>query len=181
VVAWWVAMNAPQRVKKLAILNVPHPLVMRKTLASSPAQMLKSWYIGMFQLPWLPEQVMLANNAALADVMFKRTANAGSFSDADIAEYRQAWQQPGAVTAMLNWYRALVQRRPQRPASTRVTVPTHILWGVNDVALTREMASDSLKYCDNAQLTWYEDATHWLHHDKPDAVNARLIEFLTGA
>ncbi|MDX2139711.1 MAG: alpha/beta hydrolase [Chloroflexota bacterium] len=178
-VAWWVAMHYPQRLKKLAILNVPHPSIMLKTLASNPAQMLKSWYIGMFQIPWLPEQLMLANNAALADVIFKRTANAGSFSDTDIAEYRKAWQQPGATTAMLNWYRALVQRRPERTTRSRITVPTQILWGVNDVALTREMASGSLKYCDNAQLTWFEDATHWLQHDKPDAVNARLIEFLT--
>jgi epoxide hydrolase 4 len=175
-VAWWVAMNHPKRLHKLAILNVPHPSVARRQMTTNPAQMLKSWYFGLFQLPWLPEQLMLADNAALAKTLFSATATRDAFSDEDIAEYRRAWQTPGAATGMLNWYRAIVQRGAPRPQSTRVHVPTLILWGVNDVALTREMAAESLGYCDDGRLVWFDKATHWVQHDEPERVNTLLIE-----
>jgi pimeloyl-ACP methyl ester carboxylesterase len=179
-VAWWTAMNHPRHLKKLAILNVPHPSVARRQMTTNPGQMLKSAYFGFFQIPWLPEQLMLANGAAAAQALFTTTANRGSFSDEDIAEYRRAWQTPGAMTGMLNWYRAIVQRGIPRPESTRVHVPTLILWGVNDVALTREMAPESLRYCDDGRLVWFEKATHWVQHDEPERVNQLLIEHFAG-
>jgi epoxide hydrolase 4 len=177
-VAWWVAINHPLRIKKLGILNVPHLSVMRKALATSMEQRLKSWYIGFFQLPLLPEAAMLAGGANLADVLFKRTANPGSFSNAEIAEYKRAWKQDGALTGMLNWYRALVRKPPTPPADVRVHVPTLIIWGANDVALTQEMAEASLKYCDDGRLVMLENATHWVQHDEPARVNELLTEFL---
>jgi pimeloyl-ACP methyl ester carboxylesterase len=178
VVAWWTAIHHPQRLHKLVILNVPHPATMMRQLSGNPAQMLKSWYIGFFQIPALPESLLLANNAQAANDLFKRTSNRGSFSDEDIAAYRAAWQQPGAMTAMLNWYRALVQHRPAPPADRRVHVPTLILWGVNDVALRRELATDSLRYCDNGRIVWYENATHWVQHDEPAAINRELLSYM---
>jgi pimeloyl-ACP methyl ester carboxylesterase len=176
-VAWWVAMRYPERLKKLAILNVPHPSVMRSTLQNNPAQMARSWYIAFFQLPWLPERLMGMAGARAAESLFKRTANPGSFSDADITEYKKAWQQPGALTAMLNWYRSIAQRPAASPPDRRVHVPTLILWGVNDVALTREMARASQDYCDDAKLVWFDNATHWVQHDAPDRVNQELLDF----
>ena len=177
-VAWWVALKHPDRVKKLAILNVPHPKTFGDTLRSNPAQILKSWYAGFFQLPALPELMFKADGGRGFAQTLARTSNPGSFSDSDLKYYREAWAQPGATTAMLNWYRAYVQCPPAPPSSWQVRVPTLIQWGANDVALTRQMAEDSLAYCDDGRLILYDDATHWLQHDKPQAVNARLVEFL---
>lgn len=179
-VAWWVAMHYPARIAKLAILNVPHLSVMLKNMAGNPAQMLKSWYIGFFQLPLLPELAFTLGDGQMAGSLLLRTSNPGSFTDADIAQYVKAWQQPGAATAMLNWYRSMVQSRPPRPADNRIHMPTLILWGKQDVALTPEMAEQSIGYCDDARLIYYEDATHWVQHDKPAEVNHELIAFFGG-
>src|SRR5690606_21891791 len=94
-----------------------------------------------------------------------------------LAIYRAAWQQPGAATGMLNWYRAIVQQGPASTPDPCVHVPTKILWGVHDVALTREMAAASLDYCDDGQLVWFENATHWVQHDEPKRVSQHLIAF----
>jgi epoxide hydrolase 4 len=176
IVAWWLAISYPDRLHKLAILNVPHPAVFMRHLRSNPTQILKSWYGAVFQIPWLPEQMMLANNAASVDIL-RRTSNPGSFRDIDLAAYREAWQQPGAATAMFNWYRAFVQQPPTLPHNPRVHVPTRILWGVNDVALSREMGAESATYCDNGEVVWFEKATHWVQHDEPARVNESLLDF----
>jgi pimeloyl-ACP methyl ester carboxylesterase len=79
---------------------------------------------------------------------------------------------------MLNWYRAFLWTRPSRPQSIRITVPTRLIWGVHDMALGREMAQPSIDLCDDGELIFLDDATHWVHHDEPDRVNALLAEFL---
>jgi pimeloyl-ACP methyl ester carboxylesterase len=176
IVAWWTAMTHPKRLKKLAILNAPHPSVARKQMTTNPGQMLKSAYFGLFQIPWLPEKIMLREGAAVARTLFTATATRNAFSDEDIAEYRRAWQAPGAATGMLNWYRAVVQRGTPKLNSSRVHVPTLLMWGVNDAALSREMAPESLRYCDDGRLVWFEKATHWVQHDEPLRVSELLVE-----
>lgn len=180
-VAWWTASLFPDRISRLAILNVPHPAVMIKNVAGNPAQMLKSWYIGFFQLPLLPELALTLGDGQGMATMLLRASNPGSFKDADIAQYVKAWQQPGAVTAMLNWYRSMVQNRPAPPPDGRIHMPTLILWGRNDIALEPQMAEQSLAYCDDARLIQYDDAGHFVQHDKPDAISAELIAFFQQA
>lgn len=177
-VAWWVAINYPQRVKKLTILNVPHPSVMFKTIRSTPRQLLKSWYIFFFQIPRLPEFLISRGNWNAGVQMMRNSANPNTFSDADMDGYRAAWSRSGAFTAMLNWYRAIVRHQPQRNASSRVSVPTLMIWGVRDVALDRSMAQPSIDYCERGKLVFIEDATHWVQHDKPERVNKLLLDFL---
>jgi pimeloyl-ACP methyl ester carboxylesterase len=176
-VAWWTALTHPQRVRRLGILNVPHPSVMVKTLRTNPAQMLRSWYIGFFQIPGLPEWLLSQNNAEGLALALLRSSRPGSFTDRDIPFYVEAWRQPGALTAMLNWYRSIAQRPPESLTDSRVRVPTLIQWGRNDIALVPDMAEASLAYCDDGRLITYDEATHWLQHDVPEAVNARLLEF----
>ena len=103
----------------------------------------------------------------------------GAFTDADIEEYRKAWSQPGAMTAMVNWYRAAVKIRPKMPPNRRISAPTMIVWGARDRFIIREAAQMSLEYCDDARLEYIEDATHWLHHEKPQRVNQLILDFLT--
>ncbi len=177
-VAWWVAINYPERVKKLAILNVPHPSVMFKTIRSTPRQLLKSWYIFFFQIPRLPEFLISRGNWAAGTRMMLNSANPGTFSEEDLEGYREAWSRPNAFRSMLNWYRAIVRQQPHQPGSSRVTVPTLMIWGVRDIALDRSMAQPSIDYCDKGRLVFIEQATHWVQHDVPDQVNKLLLDFL---
>jgi pimeloyl-ACP methyl ester carboxylesterase len=177
-VAWAAALAHPQRFKKLVIMNVPHPKVLADNLRSNPKQMLKSWYIGFFQLPLLPEALLSAGSYSGMVRALVGSGTPRTFSDADIREYVAAWQQPGALTAMINWYRAVVRHQPPMPDDPRIHIPTLVIWGAKDVALTREMAQQSVAYCDDGRLVMFEAATHWVHHDETEGVNALLSEFL---
>lgn len=177
-VAWWTALKYPRRVEKLVILNVPHPAVMLDMLSESRRQRLKSWYIAYFQIPRLPEWLLgLGGGYGLATMMFA-ASGPNALNDADIARYQAAWAQPGALTAMLNWYRALVQRRPAMPANLRIRVPTRILWGEKDIALVPELADASAALCDDARIVRFPNASHFVQHDEPAAVNAAILEFI---
>ncbi|MBK9746232.1 MAG: alpha/beta hydrolase [Chloroflexi bacterium] len=180
-VAWMTAIRHAERVKKLAILNVPHPKIMLETVRSSPAQMLKSWYIGFFQLPVLPELFSSAGEFYFSAQALLQTSKPGTFSDADITEYIRAWKQPGALSSMINWYRAMGRRLDDGAFlnNARVTVPTIIIWGAQDRFLQREMAQESTTLCDDARVIYFEDATHWVQHEKPNEVNALLSEFFS--
>jgi pimeloyl-ACP methyl ester carboxylesterase len=176
-VAWGVALVHPERLKKMVILNLPHPKVYVDALRGNLAQMLKNGYIGLFQLPVVLEALLTMGDAQLMAQLLIRSGIPRTFSDADISEYTRAWKQPGAMTAMLNWYRAVVQRMPRLPDDLHIHVPTLVIWGAQDIALSRELAQRSVEMCDDGKLVMFEEASHWVHHDKPDKVNALLAEF----
>jgi pimeloyl-ACP methyl ester carboxylesterase len=140
----------------------------------------KSWYGGLFQLPALPEALLSAGNFQGLARAIAGSARPGTFTTADLERYRQAWSQPGALSAMLNWYRAFVRHAPRRPADTRVHLPTLMIWGAQDVALSLAMAQESAAMCDDARLVVIDDATHWVQHDAAEQVNALLRDFLKG-
>jgi pimeloyl-ACP methyl ester carboxylesterase len=177
-IAWNLAINFPRRVEHLVIMNVPHPGVLWNFLHHSPRQVLKSWYVGFFQIPALPEWLLGLNDHALAQRLLTSSGRPGTFTPADLSEYKQAWAQPGALTAMINWYRAAFRNRSPMAATQRVIVPTLVLWGKRDVALRSEMAQRSIELCDNGQLIYFEDASHWVQLDEAEAVNQYLLEFL---
>jgi len=177
-VAWWLGARHPERIERLAILNVPHPKVMRQTLLTSSGQRGKSWYIFFFQLPGLPERMFSRNGFARGVEALRSSSRPGTFTDADLDLYREAWSQPGAVRSMIHWYRAALRSQSQAAAPLRIPVPTLLLWGAQDRFLGREMAQPSIDLCDEGRLEFFEDATHWLQHEEPEAVNQRLIEFL---
>ena len=183
-VAWQLAAQSPEVVSRLGILNVPFPPVMVDTLRSNFLQFLKSWYIFFFQIPMIPEIMLRAGNFAGLANLLKRSGKRKTFLQDDLDRYRAAWSQPGALAGMLSWYRSAFRRgfRGESigglPADVRITMPTLILWGARDVALSRSMANDSLAYCDRGDLIFFEKATHWVQHDEPDAVNHHLLKFL---
>jgi len=176
VVAWGTALLHPQRLAKLAVLNVPHPSVMRKFLSTRPRQLLRSWYMFFFQLPWLPEALFSAFNFRIGSQALLRSSRPGTFSAEDLAQYHVAWSQPGALTGMINWYRALFRDRVKF-SDKIVRVPTRILWGERDAFLLAEMAHESVRYCTNAELFTFANATHWLQHEEPARVSELLIDF----
>lgn len=173
-VAWSAAILCPHRVAKLAVLNVPHPSVLFRYLRKNPRQLHRSWYMFFFQLPWLPEAAFSAFHFRLGVNSLARSSRPGTFSEQDLSQYRAAWSQSGALTGMINWYRAAFRHRSKFPDPT-VRIPTQILWGVRDAFLLPEMAQDSLRYCANAELIRFPDCSHWLHHEEP----ARVSELLT--
>lgn len=176
-VAWWVASRHPERIDRLAILNAPHPAIVGAYMRHHPGQWLRSAYVGMFQLPGLPERLLTADRCRALRRALTTTSRPGAFAPAEIDRYVEAWLQPGAMTAMLNWYRALV--RLPRATPPRVRVPTLILWGRQDTALQPGLAEASLAFCDDGRIQWYMRASHWLAHEEPAAVNADLTRFLT--
>jgi pimeloyl-ACP methyl ester carboxylesterase len=178
-VAWSTALLHPKRVAKLAVLNVPHPSVMRKFLSARPRQLLRSWYMFFFQLPGLPEAFFSSFNFRAGSRSLLSSSRPGTFSADDLAQYCAAWSQPGALTAMINWYRALFRTRAKFKDKT-VRVPTRILWGERDAFLLTEMAHESLRYCANAELFTFANATHWLQHEEPARVSELLIDFFRG-
>jgi pimeloyl-ACP methyl ester carboxylesterase len=170
-VAWQLASSHPQRLKRLAIANVPHPAVMGKFLRSSPAQILKSWYAFFFQFPAVPEWVLKANHWH-----FLLAAMPARLSPAQQERYRAAWAQPGAITGMLHWYRANLRRLQSPLLSNTIQVPTLILWGKQDPHLSYEMVKPSLDLCVDGRLVPFADATHWVLQDRPGETSRLLVE-----
>jgi pimeloyl-ACP methyl ester carboxylesterase len=141
-------------------------------------QMRRSLYALFFQLPWLPEMILRLGNWRVAASGMRRSARPGAFTEEDIQKYKEAWSQPGAMTAMLNWYRAAFRYRPQITNDMRVRVRTLMLWGVKDVALTYRMARPSIDYCEDGNLVFFPEATHWVQHEAVEEVNHLLLDFV---
>ena len=176
-VAWWMASTRSERLDKLVILNVPHPRVMQRLLLTSVRQLLRSWYIFALQIPGLPEWAGPRNNWRDLVQTMRTSSLPDTFSDADFDMYRCAWSQPGAYSAMLNWYRAALRYRIRAPTPTRIPVPTLILWGKQDKFIGPEGAELSLALCDHGELVMFDDNTHWLQHERPAEVCQRIIAF----
>jgi epoxide hydrolase 4 len=177
-IAWRVAVRYPQLLSRLVVMDVPHPAVMDAALRRDPAQLRRSWYVFAMQMPWLPEWLLQADGFRRLIREVRSGARPGSFGEAEIEEYRRAWSQPGALHAMLTWYRAAVRRRAAPFTRPRVPVPTLILWGADDKYVLPDLGRQSADLCDCVRLEILPGATHWLHHEEPERVNRLLLEFL---
>lgn len=179
-VAWATAMNHPEVVDRLAILNVPHPRTLIRGLRR-PRQLLKSWYMFFFQLPWLPERLMRAWHWRGFRVLALGPAvRPGAFSPEDIDRYVEAWSQPGAATASINYYRAAFRQSPRRALARLrvVNAPTRVIWGELDHVLGKELAEPDRADVPNLErVVRLPDASHWVHLDEPERVNQLLLEF----
>jgi len=173
-VCWNLAMHHPQRIERMAIANVPHPTVMGTYLRTHPAQMLKSWYAFFFQLPGLPERLVRANNWG-----FLLSAMPKDFTENQRDRYREAWSQPDAITSMINWYRASLRNLRKSTHSSKIKIPTLIIWGKQDPHISYEMAQLSADLCVDSRIETFKEATHWVLHDKPVEVSQLLIDHFT--
>ncbi len=177
-VAWYLALRHVDVVQRVAILDAPHPHAFLAWLRAHGSQRRKSWYMAFFQIPWLPEALLRARRFRLLAGALVRTSRPGTFTPADLDTYRAAWAQPGALTGMLNWYRALRLPRPQPQAPQEVTIPVRLLWGDRDSALESGLADASIAWCRHGELFRFPEATHWLAAEEPERVNALLLAFL---
>jgi pimeloyl-ACP methyl ester carboxylesterase len=178
-VAWTMAMNHPEAVARLALLNSPHP---RRFLEAvrRPAQLARSWYFGAFQLPWLPERLLRAGGWRPLRFGFEHDARPGAFAPEDIERYVEAWSQPGALTAMLSYYRAAPRQSPSRLAERirPVQAPTRVIWGERDRYLSPGVAEPPPADVPNLdRVIRLPEASHWVQHDEPARVTELLAEF----
>ena len=181
-VAWMTALLRPDVVRQLVILNCPHPRVFQQHVLTNPVQARRSWYIGFFQLPWLPEWVLRRNDYAFLEHAFRDDAvHPDNFSDADIAAYKTSASQQGALTAMVNYYRALFRAPSLRVLADLdpvVRPPTLVVWGEQDFALGNELLDGLPRYVPDLTVRRIADASHWVQQDRPDLVNRYLAGFL---
>lgn len=175
-IAWRLAIDRPELVRKLIILNAPHPAAFQRELRK-PAQWLRSLYIALFQLPWLPERMLRARNLRFLDDLFKNEPVL-PFSSEDIERYREAFARPGALTAALNYYRAAFRDgRESMRADNKIMAPTLLIWGERDRYIGLGATDGLDRWVNEVRVERLPHATHWVHHDAPDAVNRLMIEF----
>jgi pimeloyl-ACP methyl ester carboxylesterase len=177
-VAWATAINHPDVIERLAVLNCPHP---RRFLHAvrRPPQLFKSWYMFFFQLPGVPERVARAGNWRFLRFVFG-DARPGAFEAPDIERYIEAWSRPDAITTMINYYRGIFRQTPRR-AERRlqpIAAPTLVIWGERDRALGADLAEPDAHDVPNLErVVRLPNASHWVQHDEPEEVSRLLIEF----
>ena len=167
--AWALGSCHAERIASLTILSTPHPAAMLRSFLTS-TQALRSWYMGFFQLPRLPE-------AVLARTLPKALAASG-LPRAFVQRYTASMAEPGALSGALNWYRAipLSARHPIR----RVAVPTTYVWGERDAALGQAAAERTADYVTGPYTFRRLAAGHWLPEAHPDQVAEAVLERVTG-
>jgi pimeloyl-ACP methyl ester carboxylesterase len=179
VVAWHLAMHHPEVVEKLIVMNAPHPAVYLREIRSNPAQQRKSWYIGFFQLPIVPEEILGHDPIESARLFFRQGATIqDAFSSFDIHVMATALAQPDALTSMLNWYRALVRERSGMQDLRPIERPTLLIWAEDDIALGRSLTYGLEQWIGDLRLHYIPHCGHWVQNEAPDEVNEQLLAFL---
>jgi len=181
VIAWYFAMRRIRVLDRLIICNVPHPGPAAK--AASWTQLKKSWYILFFQLPFLPER-MLLSSPGMGKMIETSAAAPENFSEAVIGLYDENAARPGNISAMINYYRALVSgggmRRQRKLGLPMIDVPTLMLWGEDDMALSIETTYGTEDYVSDLTLRYLPGISHWVQQDAPRATNEMMAAFLSG-
>jgi epoxide hydrolase 4 len=187
-VAWALAIGHPECVEKLIIVNSPHPAVFARELTVSPVQQQASQYMLAFRSRKTEGMLSANNYAALVGIVMGEGLKQGFFTAADRDAYIAAWSQPGALTGGLNYYRASrvgppsgdEQARTFEPGakSMEVRVPTLVIWGEKDVALTLGNLEGLDAYVPDLTIHRIPDGTHWVVHEKPELVNGYIREFI---
>ncbi|XP_037092221.1 epoxide hydrolase 4-like [Pollicipes pollicipes] len=165
IVAYRVAELRPTVVDKLIILNAPHRAAIQTLLRTSWNQLFRSWYVFMFQLPWLPETVMSLND-------FSRTG--AHLIDA----FKYTFGEPGALTPPIDYYRANFSFTQSPIESPRIICPLLVVWGERDKALSPVLATMSARYADRFTVRFLPEASHWVMMEYPQEVNGHIREFI---
>ncbi len=179
VIAQAFAVRHPQLLDRLVVLNAPHPGTYAREIRRL-RQLRRSWYALAFQLPWLPEKMIRARDHALVHRVFTHDLPPGTFTDADIERYIEALEKPGALTSMINYYRASVRggiaqvERWARPIEAR----TLFIWGERDKYLVPELLNGLTEWMPRLRIERFKDASHWVHHEEPERVGTTIVEFL---
>jgi pimeloyl-ACP methyl ester carboxylesterase len=188
-IGWAAAITRPERVERLIIANAPHPHIFQKTIIEDLAQRQASQYIRNFRGDELEQRIAENGVDWFFDHSFMRYLEAGAVSAEDRAAYIDEWSQPGALTAMFNWYRASPIDVPAMDAVIETTdylqkpfpkmmLPTLIIWGMKDPALLPCQLEGIEDYVPNLTVVRIDDAGHFSPWEAPDAVTKAMREWL---
>lgn len=182
-VAWMSALTRVRPLDRLVVMNLPHPTCFRRN-GRTWAQLRRSWYALFFQIPWLPEKLLGAFGArAIRDAFRGMAVDKSRFPDDVLDVYARQALEPGALTAMLNWYRAALRRmdpglQSQVEDPPILDVPTLMIWGEHDTALGKELTYGTEKLVRDFTLHYLPDVSHWVQQEAPERVNALLEAWL---
>jgi pimeloyl-ACP methyl ester carboxylesterase len=179
-IAWNVAMFQPQLIERLVIMNVPHPACFLRGLRTL-RQLRKSWYIFFFQIPKLPEVIFARNDFEIVGRSFRDMAiDKTRFPDEVLDVFRKSAAEPGAITAMINYYRAMARgaRELEKRGTPMIETPTLVLWGEKDAALGKELTYGTGDYVKKLTLRYLPNVSHWVQQEAPETVNAMLEAWL---
>jgi len=175
-IGWQVAAQHGDLLRGLVIANAPHPDVFARELAENPDQQSASSYVLLLTSD-NAEKTLSANDFGVLSYMM-----GDALSDEELLLYKEAWGQPGALTGMLNWYRAnfdgLSLVLGDQPAV--VDVPTRVLWGMQDTALLPGNLVGLENYVADLEVEEFPEASHWLLHERPEEVAASVRAFAAG-
>ncbi len=186
-IAWNVAAWHADRVDKLVILNAPHPITFLRELQDNPAQVAASAYMTLLRTDKAERVLVEGGYRRLKRMTVEQWgANDGDASPATVAGYVDAWSQPGALSSMLNWYRASPLHPPEPdtpfpvldPAQFHVRVPTLVIWGERDCALLPGVLDGLEDHVDDLRVERIPDASHWVVHERGERVNALIERFI---
>lgn len=185
VIAWRLAHRHPELVERLVVMNCPHPKVFKDHITTSCKQVMRSWYIFLFQVPWLPELMISARDyhALGASFVGKKMGmhnNRADFTEEVVEAYKFMFSQPHGLTCPINYYRRMLTQREGVGKKTKVEPPTLLIWGERDQALEKDMANED-RYsdlCADITVRCIPNSSHWVQQDCPDEVNQYIKEFL---
>jgi pimeloyl-ACP methyl ester carboxylesterase len=178
-IAWNFAYAHPEMVERLIVLNIPHPAKFAEGIRT-PQQLMRSSYMFLFQLPWLPELlIQSADYQAIETALKGMAVNKSAITREDLEAYKDAAAKRGAMTAMLNYYRNIFGQRMLSGDWNILEVPTLMIWGEKDTALGKELTYGTEAYVRNFQIKYIPDASHWVQQEQPQFVNQYMREFLT--
>lgn len=193
-VAWPFAARHPEMVDRLIILNCPPPGVLLHHLRHNPRQLRRSYYMFLFQVPWLPEAVLRFRDYMFIEKAFRGWAiDKSAFTDEDIRMFKEAAAKPGALTGGVNYYRAalrgalkdlvLAKGKADRSLSSvqapRVKCPTLVIWGEEDRALGKELTKDFYQEVEGPlEIKYIPNCSHWVQQERPEEVNRYMEEWL---
>jgi pimeloyl-ACP methyl ester carboxylesterase len=179
-VAWYAGIYRPERVDRLVVINAPHPGAYQRAAWSS-TQLLRSYYVYLFQLPLIPEAI---SRLTIGQSLRSTAYVPGAFPDEAIDVYRNGIAQPGAATAMVNYYRAAfryVLRRGHAPGvNGMVARPTMLIWGMKDFALVPDLSYDLDRWVPGIRIERIHDSGHWVPEEQPRLTGELLAGFLAG-
>ncbi|NJL43211.1 MAG: alpha/beta hydrolase, partial [Pseudanabaena sp. SU_2_4] len=178
-IAWQFAYTYPEMIGKLIVMNLPHPAKFSEGLRT-PQQLLKSWYIFFFQIPFLPEWCFAFNDyAAISSAFTEWAIDKTAFTKADIEAFKDAAAKRGALTGMINYYRNILQTGAINSRNWgAIEIPTLMIWGENDAALGKELTYGTEAYVKDLTLKYIPNCSHWVQQEQPNLVNQYMREFL---
>ncbi len=182
-IAWSFVLSGTRPLERFIVMNLPHPALFLKGLRTW-AQLKRSWYVFFFQLPWLPEKIFTLRNAeAVAQAFRGMAVDKSRFPDSVLDQYRKSALLPGAMTAMINYYRAAFRNRAASDAMANpplLETPTLMIWGEEDAALGRELTYGTEKLVKDFTIRYLPQVSHWVQQEAPEAVNAMIRAWIEG-